>query len=69
MQDDVTPKQRKEQERLITAEPNEWMSEYHDRMPVILHPDDIAEWLSPDTAPDQAQKLCRPWRGRLAFAN
>lgn len=54
---------------MLTTEPNGWMSEYHDRMPVILHPDDVSEWLSPDTAPDQAQKLCRPWSGSLAFAN
>lgn len=52
---------------MLTTEPNEWMSEYYDRMPVILRPDDIAEWLSPDTAPEQAQKLFRPWSENLAI--
>jgi putative SOS response-associated peptidase YedK len=52
---------------MLTCEPNKWMSKYHDRMPVILNPDDIEEWLSPDTTPDQALKLCRPWKGKLGI--
>lgn len=52
---------------MLTTEPNTWMEIYHDRMPVILNPDDVEEWLSPDTTPEQAQKLCQPWRGRLSF--
>ncbi|MBK7892113.1 MAG: SOS response-associated peptidase family protein [Bdellovibrionales bacterium] len=34
---------------MLTTEPNWWMGECHDRMPAILHPDDISEWLSVDT--------------------
>ncbi|MDZ4081782.1 MAG: SOS response-associated peptidase family protein [Bdellovibrionales bacterium] len=52
---------------MLTCEPNKWMSQYHDRMPVILNPDDIEEWLSPDTTPDQALKLCQPWKGKLGI--
>lgn len=52
---------------MLTTKPNQWMEKYHDRMPVILHPDDVEEWLSPDTNPEQAKKLCRPWRGSLVF--
>lgn len=52
---------------MLTSEPNKWISKYHDRMPVILHPEDIEEWLSPDTTPEQAQKLCRPWKGKLVM--
>ena len=37
---------------IITTEPNEIMSEYHNRMPVILMPSDYDRWLSNDT-PEQ----------------
>jgi putative SOS response-associated peptidase YedK len=53
---------------MLTCEPNAWMASFHDRMPVILHPRDFQEWLSPDTAPENAQRLCRPWTGKLALA-
>jgi putative SOS response-associated peptidase YedK len=53
---------------MLTCEPNSFMEKFHDRMPVILHPDDVDEWLSPDTTPEQARKLCRPYKGQLAFA-
>jgi putative SOS response-associated peptidase YedK len=53
---------------MLTCEPNSFMEEFHDRMPVILKPDDVDEWLSPDTPPDQAKKLCRPYKGKLTFA-
>ncbi|PYE49280.1 SOS response-associated peptidase [Paenibacillus barcinonensis] len=33
---------------IITTEPNELMEDIHNRMPVILHPDDEAEWLGRD---------------------
>jgi putative SOS response-associated peptidase YedK len=33
---------------IITTEPNELMAELHDRMPVILHREDYAIWLSRD---------------------
>jgi putative SOS response-associated peptidase YedK len=32
---------------IITTEPNEEMSSVHNRMPVILHPEDEASWLEP----------------------
>lgn len=52
---------------MLTCEPNQFMEGFHDRMPVILNPDDVKEWLSPDTPPDQAKKLCRPFQGTLKF--
>lgn len=52
---------------MLTCEPNKFMEKFHDRMPVILSPDDVDEWLSPDTEPDQAKKLCKPYKGKLAF--
>jgi putative SOS response-associated peptidase YedK len=33
---------------IITTEPNKEMRSVHDRMPVILHPEDEESWLSPD---------------------
>ena len=36
---------------VITSEPNERMSEVHDRQPVILEPRDYAEWLSTSDRP------------------
>lgn len=52
---------------MLTCEPNSFMEDFHDRMPVILKPDDVDEWLSPDTPADQAKKLCRPYSGQLKF--
>jgi len=33
---------------ILTTEPNELLSSIHNRMPVILHPEDYEEWLSRD---------------------
>jgi len=52
---------------MLTCEPNKFMEPFHDRMPVILKHSDVEEWLSPDTTPDQASKLCVPFKGKLAF--
>jgi len=40
---------------IITTEPNELMSTLHNRMPVILHPNDYDQWLDP--APQTPEKL------------
>lgn len=45
---------------VITCPSNELMSTVHNRMPVILGPDDWDEWLSPDTPPANALHLLRP---------
>lgn len=44
---------------LITTGPNEIMRPVHDRMPVIVAPDDYEEWLTGD--PGEAQTLIRPY--------
>ncbi|WP_331374772.1 SOS response-associated peptidase [Sinorhizobium chiapasense] len=36
---------------VITCPPNDMMATIHDRMPVILHPEDYARWLSPEPDP------------------
>jgi len=47
---------------IITTEPNELMSTLHNRMPVILHPKDYADWLdaAPRT-PDSLLHLIKPF--------
>jgi putative SOS response-associated peptidase YedK len=47
---------------LITTSANELMAPIHDRMPVILSPDDYDRWLDPAIQkPDQLQPLLRPY--------
>lgn len=47
---------------IITTEPNELMSRLHNRMPVILHPRDYAQWLDPTPrTPESLQPLLRPF--------
>lgn len=33
---------------ILTGSPNHTMAEIHDRMPMILHPDDVPLWMDPD---------------------
>lgn len=44
---------------MVTTEPNELAGKYHNRMPVLLSPDDYDEWLTADV--DDAFKLLRPF--------
>ena len=47
---------------IITTEPNKEMSSIHDRMPVILHPEDEASWLEPSKVTrDDIEPLLRPF--------
>lgn len=47
---------------IITTEPNELAAPIHNRMPVILRPEDYASWLDPElTEPDAVQSLLRPY--------
>ncbi len=46
---------------IVTTGANVLMSSIHDRMPVILRPEDEAAWLDPATPPDVAQALLRPY--------
>lgn len=52
---------------IVTTTPNKEMSEIHDRMPVILHPDDWDAWLSPSLQTrDDIEPLLRPYEdGKL----
>ncbi len=46
---------------ILTTTPNELMTPIHNRMPVILEPEDYNTWLFPGTQPDQAFHLLRPF--------
>ncbi len=47
---------------ILTTEPNELMQSIHDRMPVILSPEDYAMWLDPSfEGIDALQSLQRPY--------
>lgn len=46
---------------LFTTTPNSLMRPLHDRMPVIIAKEDYARWLNPDTSPDEATSLLKPF--------
>ena len=46
---------------IITTSPNELVKSVHDRMPVILTPENESEWLNPDTDTDTALKSLVPY--------
>jgi len=43
---------------IITTEPNELMATVHNRMPVILQPECVQRWLSPDAIPVEELLSC-----------
>jgi putative SOS response-associated peptidase YedK len=50
---------------IITTEPNAVAGEIHNRMPVILPPEDYDTWLSAETTPADAKALLRPYEGEM----
>jgi putative SOS response-associated peptidase YedK len=47
---------------IITTTPNELVGQIHDRMPVILEPEDEATWLNPDIVePERLLPLLKPY--------
>ena len=52
---------------LLTTEPNRFMATLHNRMPVILDPQDYEQWLH-DDRPDQLRHLLRPCADDLLTA-
>lgn len=51
---------------ILTTTPNELMASLHDRMPVILSPDDYGRWLDPGvTDPADVQDLLKPYPGEM----
>lgn len=65
-----TPKDQPDAEPLvtcciITTDANDATRAIHDRMPVIIAPGDIAQWLDPATTGADAQSLLRPYDGAM----
>ena len=48
---------------VIVTEPSEQVRQVHDRMPVVMRPDQHREWLT--GPPEAAAMLCRPYAGEL----
>lgn len=46
---------------ILTTTPNELMQPIHNRMPVIIAPEDYSMWLDPGPRPDDALHLLRPY--------
>jgi putative SOS response-associated peptidase YedK len=46
---------------IIVGEPNPLVGAVHDRMPVMLRPEDYDRWLDPDKAPAQLRAMLRPY--------
>jgi putative SOS response-associated peptidase YedK len=54
---------------IITTQPNELVAPIHNRMPVILLPEDEDHWLDPDmTEPEEIVSLLRPYPAELLEA-
>ncbi|HYE03241.1 MAG TPA: SOS response-associated peptidase [Phycisphaerales bacterium] len=45
---------------IATTAANEFMAPLHDRMPVVLEPEDVAAWLDPAASPEALAALLRP---------
>lgn len=50
---------------IIVTAANALVAPIHDRMPVILSPDDYATWLSPQTSSADARALLQPYAGNM----
>lgn len=48
---------------IITTEANDFVRPIHDRMTVILSPEERRIWLDPEADPDTLRSLLRPWEG------
>ena len=57
--------QRDQAAVILTTQPNKLVQPIHNRMPVILQPDEFQDWLDPQNSHPQLSHLtrCRPWNG------
>ena len=53
---------------MIVGEPNPLVGGVHDRMPVMLLPEDYDAWLGSTTAPEDLRNLLRPYDESLMEA-
>lgn len=45
---------------LLTTTPSRWMSQLHDRMPVVIQKSEWGTWLAPDAVPAELEGLMKP---------
>lgn len=50
---------------LLTTDASASVAACHDRMPVLLGPEDWTAWLDSKASPDRLQSLLRPWPGPM----
>ena len=50
---------------IITAPPNSLLEQFHDRMPVIVTPENYAEWMNPEIKFDAVKHLLKPYAGKM----
>jgi len=50
---------------IVTTDANRMLAPIHERMPVVLEPQDFAAWLAPETTPEKAAALLKPAREDL----
>jgi putative SOS response-associated peptidase YedK len=53
---------------IVTTDANQLLLPIHERMPVVLEPQDFETWLAPETTPAQAAALLKPAREELFTA-
>jgi putative SOS response-associated peptidase YedK len=53
---------------ILTTAPNELMAAIHNRMPVIVEPEDFDLWLNPEPDPEQGLHLLRPYPAEKMMA-
>lgn len=53
---------------IIVGEPNPLVAGVHDRMPVMLIPEDYDRWLAPDTAGEELRAMLKPYDAELMKA-
>lgn len=53
---------------ILTTQPNELIAPIHNRMPVIVAPDDYSMWLDPGPQPEDGLHLLRPYDPELMEA-
>jgi putative SOS response-associated peptidase YedK len=53
---------------MIVGEPNPLVGGVHDRMPVMLLPEDYDRWLGSGATPDKLRALLRPYEAKLMEA-
>lgn len=46
---------------IVTIEPNTLLQDIHNRMPVIISPEQYTLWLDPSAKPEDLKDLCRPF--------